>query len=101
MAEIRIVCRQDMEALKSVVDTNDLFPSDMLEGMMFDYFENTTTEDIWITRTENNVPIALAYFAPERLTEGTYNLYLIAIHKDFQGIGIGTQLMGYIEQHLK
>jgi ribosomal protein S18 acetylase RimI-like enzyme len=35
------------------------------------------------------------------MTEGTYNLYLIAVHQNNQGQGIGAELMEYIENHLR
>ena len=44
--------------------------------------------------------LAVAYCAPERMTDGTWNLYLIAVHPDHQGQGRGAQLIGYVEQAL-
>jgi len=68
--------------------------------MISDYFQNESSEDIWLTGVYQDVPIAIVYCAPERMTEGTYNLYLIAVHKVHQGQGIGAQLIGYIEDFL-
>jgi ribosomal protein S18 acetylase RimI-like enzyme len=63
--------------------------------MTADFFTNVAAQDIWLTKENEGIPIAIAYCAPERMTEGTYNLYLIAIHKEYQGQGIGTELMQY------
>jgi GNAT superfamily N-acetyltransferase len=98
---IRVINKNDLEELKTVIETSGLFPSDLLEGMMSDFFTNAATQDIWLTKLINEKPVAIAYCAPERLTAGTYNLYLIAVHKDMQGKGIGRELMNYIETLLK
>ncbi len=42
----------------------------------------------------------MAYVAPERMTEGTWNLYLIAIHPDYQRQGRGVALLRHVEQVL-
>ena len=101
MQGIRKIKHEDVEAIKKVIDAVALFPSELLDGMMADYFQNEMTEDIWITKEIDGVPVAVAYFAPEKLTNGTYNLYLIAIHNAYQGKGIGKQIMGYVEKYLK
>ncbi len=101
MSNIKKVKKQDLNALKAVIDTSELFPSELLEGMMEDYFNNLDSKDIWLTKEINEIPMAIAYCAPERLTDGTYNLYLIAVHKDFQGSGIGSELLNYVEYLLK
>lgn len=101
MPDIRKITTKDLPALKTVIDTSGLFPSELLKGMMNDYFTNPATEDIWLTREINGTPAAIAYCAPERLTNGTYNLYLIAVHKEYQGKGIGAELMQHIERLLK
>jgi ribosomal protein S18 acetylase RimI-like enzyme len=101
MPQIRKVVREDINALKEVIDTNTLFPSSLLEEMMNDYFTNPSTQDIWLTEESTGRPVTVLYCAPERLTEGTYNLYLIAVHKNHQGTGIGARMMSYLEALLK
>ncbi|MGV3599300.1 MAG: GNAT family N-acetyltransferase [Bacteroidota bacterium] len=98
---IRAINKDDLEDLKNVIATSGLFPADLLNGMVSDYFSNPETQDIWITQLTNSKPVAIAYCAPEKLTVGTYNLYLVAVHKDYQGMGIGKGLMLYIERLLK
>jgi len=100
MTNIRTVEQRDLAFLQTVIDTTTLFPSEFLEGMLADYFTNPSSHDIWLTAEVNQLPIAVAYCAPERLTEGTYNLYLIAVHKDFRGKGIGAAIMLHIEHLL-
>lgn len=99
--KIRKVINKDIPALKSILDTIELFPSEILEDMMSDYLNNFDSAEIWFTATENDSPISIAYCAPEKLTEGTFNLYAIGVRKDIQGKGIGTKMMAYLEEELK
>lgn len=101
MQNIRPVKAQDLEALKEVLNTIELFPSEYLEDMMSDYLNNSETEDIWFTATENDKPISLAYCAPEKFTEGTFNLYAIGVLKEKQDHGIGGKMMQYLENQLR
>ena len=96
---IRFVIPTDMPSLKSVIEANGLFPSNMLDDMISDYFNNENSNDFWLTY-EDNQPVAIAYCAPERMTEGTWNLLLIAVHPDYQGKGYGSSILHYIEQML-
>ena len=98
---IRSVKREDINHLKGVLDSIDLFPSEILEDMIADFFDNPDTQNIWLTATENNIPISIGFCAPEQLTEGTYNLYAIGVKSDQQGKGIGGKMMAYLEATLK
>lgn len=98
--EIRKIIEDDLTYLKEIIDSNELFPAHLLDGMTHDFFTNPNSTDIWLTKEVDNIPVALAYCAPERMTEGTYNLYLIAISKQLQGKGIGTELISYLEKLL-
>jgi ribosomal protein S18 acetylase RimI-like enzyme len=98
--EIRSVQKSDLQDLKLVIETSGLFPPDLLDEMLEDFFTNEKSEHIWLTSVANGNPIAVSFCAPERLTEGTYNLYLIAVHKNWQRRKIGGQLVNHIEQLL-
>ncbi|MBC8050955.1 MAG: GNAT family N-acetyltransferase [Chitinophagales bacterium] len=96
---IRPVARDDMPALKGVIDANGLFPSSMLDDMMASYFCGEHSPEFWLTYDDGE-PIAIVYCAPERMTNGTWNLLLIAVHPDRQGHGLGAIIMRHVEQNL-
>jgi ribosomal protein S18 acetylase RimI-like enzyme len=100
--KIRAVTRDDLPALKGVIDATELFPSQLIDDMIEGYLSGTT-EEFWLTMTNeaHGNPIAVAYCAPERMTQGTWNLLLIALHPDQQGRGHGTALISHIENKLR
>ena len=98
---IRKAEKRDINQMKTVVDSSGLFPSEYLEEMMSDYLENEATEDIWFAKEQEGEIVAIGYCAPEKFTEGTYNLLAIGVLKERQGQGIGKEMMDYIERILK
>ncbi len=99
LGTIRPVTSDDGGALKALIDAVGLFPSDMLDGMMAGYFNGDAASGFWLTLDDGS-PVAVAYYAPERMTQGTWNLYLIAVHPDRQGQGRGAALLRHVEQVL-
>jgi len=99
--KIRPISKSDIEGLKKVVDSSELFPSEYLDEMISDYLNNPETQDIWFTNIDDNTPTAIGYCISEKLTNGTYNLLAIGVAKDSQRRGIATEMMRYIEQRLK
>lgn len=99
--KIRAVLQADVDEIKKVVDSSELFPSEYLDEMIADYFNNPNTEDIWFAYIDNKTPTAIGYCVPEKLTEGTYNLLAIGVLKELQGKGIAGEMMKYIELLLK
>ena len=97
MIEIRNTLATDTEALKTVLNSIDLFPAEMLDDMISDYLGNPESEDIWLTAVENDQPMGLAYCVPEKLTNGTFNLLAIGVRSDLQGKGIGRKFMAHLE----
>jgi len=104
-AKIRPTMPDDSAALMAVLDASGLFPPGELEemrNMLADYFAgNLGVDHFWITDDDGHGPVGVAYYAPERMTNGTWNLYLIAVHPDRQGKGRGAALLRYVEQTLR
>jgi GNAT superfamily N-acetyltransferase len=100
---IRAVKREDLPALKRVIDATALFPSELLDEMIAGYLGGAGSSEFWLTMDDGaqGEPIAVAYCAAERMTQGAWNLLLIALHPDHQGRGHGAALLGYVERKLK
>jgi ribosomal protein S18 acetylase RimI-like enzyme len=99
--QIRSVVKEDLEDLKLVLDSSELFTRDMLEEMISDYLHKPDSAHIWFTIDIDGQAQAIGYCAPEMMTEWTYNLYAIGVHMPLQGQGIGRRMMTYVEKELK
>lgn len=99
--KIRAIKVEDIQGLKNVLDSCGLFPSEYLDEMISDYFNNADTLDIWFTCADNDIPVSIGYCVPEKLTNGTYNLLAIGVSENYQRKGIANEMMNYIEQLLK
>lgn len=99
--QVRPVQQQDLPALKSIIDETDLFPSDLLDGMLDGYF-NRDAEEVWFAcLRRDGTPAGVVYVKPEQLTEGTWNALLLAVRPDHQRSGVGRELMTHLESILK
>ncbi|CAA9509904.1 MAG: hypothetical protein AVDCRST_MAG30-2418 [uncultured Solirubrobacteraceae bacterium] len=96
---IRDMMESDLPALEAVVDATELFPGELLDGMASGYFSGDAAGEAWLT-LEDDGPVALAYYVPERMTDGTWNVLAIAVHPASQGRGHGSALMRHIEETL-
>jgi ribosomal protein S18 acetylase RimI-like enzyme len=94
---IRRVAADDLAALARVIDGTGLFPSALLDGMLSGYLTGAAPEDRWWT-VDDGGPVAVAYAAPERFTDRTWNLLLLAVHPEHQGRGVGAALVRHVEQ---
>ena len=102
---IRPTKPEDAAALLAVASTIGFQPNELeyLGKMLADYFGgNTDSDRFWITdEDDKDGPVGVAYCEPERMTDRTWNLQLIAIRSDRQGQGRGGKLLRYVEETLK
>lgn len=101
---IRPAIQSDRLELMAVVEASGLLPPDGLEevdSMLADYFAGNLDQDhFWIVDDNGIGPVGVAYYTPERMTDGTWNLYLIVVHPNCQREGRGTAQVRYVEQTL-
>ncbi|MBE9070173.1 GNAT family N-acetyltransferase [Leptolyngbya cf. ectocarpi LEGE 11479] len=98
---IRPTTPDDTAALLALANAAIGFSPDELTELsqtLTDYFEGGS-DSFWLTDDDNG-PVAAAYCAPERMTDGTWNLLFIAVHPEQQGQGRGTAMVQYVEETL-
>ena len=93
---VRPITQADLPALKGIIDAVELFPSEMLDEMTAGFLAGTGAREFWLT-LDSDGPAAVAYCAPEKMTEGTWNLLLIAVHPEHQKKGFGAALLKQVE----
>ena len=92
---IRPLRRDDLSAARTLIAAVDLFPPEMLPEMAAPFLEGA--DELWLV-VEGGA--GLAYAAPERLTDGTWNLLLLAVDPARQGQGLGRRLVLAVEAAL-
>ena len=97
---IRYIKPEDTESLISLAGASDLFSPQQLETLRpmlsAALVAEGNTHPFWIADDDGGL-IGMAYCEPERMTEGTWNLQLIAVHPSRQRQGHGVQLLQYLE----
>lgn len=87
---IRPLTADDIAGLLALVDATGLFSPDEhaeLAQLLIDYRAAASdAPDCWVVDDTNHAGLAgVAYYAPERMTEGTWNLYLLVVHPRSSG----------------
>jgi len=102
---IRPATTQDKTTILEVAVDSGLFPAEHigeLAEMMDSQLESENEGHHWIVQTNGAAKIkAAAYYAPEALTNGTWNLYFIAVREALKGQGNGTALLQHVESSLR
>lgn len=90
--------KADLADVKSIVDANQMFPSEFLDEMTAEFFSGESMEKWFVIENDDKKVIGVAFCSPERMTEGTWNLLMIAVRPNAQGRGVGKQLMNHAEE---
>jgi ribosomal protein S18 acetylase RimI-like enzyme len=102
---IRPTTPADTDALVRLTEATGLFkPLEVvaLREVLDDFHAVNHADDHHaITCEADGAIVGFAYYAPAPMTEGTWQLYWIAVRKDQQGHGIGSELLHYVEADIK
>lgn len=100
---IRLTTPDDLAPVTLLLEATGLFEMEEVEEvadvLSAHFIRTPENQDLWLTDDKNG-PVGVAYAAPERMTKGTWNIYLLAIHPDYQRQGRGSALLRHIEQTL-
>lgn len=96
---IRPLGRDDLGRVGHLAESNGMFPAAMLDDMVAPFFSKQSGDHRWLVLDDGRVD-GVAYYVPEALTDGTWNLLLIAVEPERHGQGIGSALMQFVEQQL-
>lgn len=102
---IRPATPNDMPALMALADATGMFEANELEGlagMVSAYFDGHLDDDhFWIVDDADGTLQGAAYYAPETMVYGVWNLYFIGVLPSRQRQGCGEGLLHHVEQVLR
>lgn len=100
--------KDDREKIKSILTETNNFNSDEISIAMelIDLYisdDNQKDYEIFVDINEEDKSLINGYvcIGPRPLTEGTYDLYWIAVNPSIQSKGVGSKLVKHIEEHIK
>ena len=101
---IRPARPSDSESIVAIARDSGLFePHELedVEGMLSAFLQGELPPLHQWVLLEDEGPVAIAYYAPETLSDSVWNLYLLAVSSGRHGQGHGEKLVRYVENEAK
>jgi ribosomal protein S18 acetylase RimI-like enzyme len=100
---IRPMKEEDREAVLDIIHATDMFlPSEIFyaEEQIDIYLHQPSQKDYFLVVVENENHKVVGYmsYGPTPLTDGTYDLYWMAVLPQDQGRGLGKELVRWLER---
>jgi len=97
---------EDREAVLAVVEATDMFtPAELFfaREQVDIYLHQPQQQDYFLVVVENESSKIVGFmsYGPTPLTEGTYDLYWMAVSREEQGRGYGKELVRWLEKKVK
>jgi ribosomal protein S18 acetylase RimI-like enzyme len=104
--EIRELVREDRDSLSRLLSKITVFDAEdrAIAIQLVDIFLNNPAQEdyeFFVASTKDGEVIGYLCYGPTPLTQGTYDLYWIAVDPAFAGQGVGTMLLKQLESTLK
>jgi ribosomal protein S18 acetylase RimI-like enzyme len=102
---VRPMVRSDREAVMNILRQTAMFTPEEIgvaAEVMDAALDRPEQKDYFLVVWEEDGRVAgYAAYGPTPLTQGTYDLYWIAVSPDRQGSGLGRHLMDWVESRLQ
>lgn len=105
MAKIRKMIAQDRDVIFEILEKTIMFTQaeiDVAMELIDIFLTNKQQKDyiIYIAENERKEVVGYVCYGPTPATEGTFDLYWIAVSPKMQGKGIGKELLIFTEQEV-
>jgi ribosomal protein S18 acetylase RimI-like enzyme len=104
--KIRSLVQKDRESLLTMLEETRAFTSQEIDVAMelIDIVlkdPNQKDYEIHCMVNDQDQPIGYICYGPAPMTQGTFDLYWIAVNPKSQGMGIGSRLLDFLEKMLR
>ncbi len=99
--KVRPTVQGDIPALQDVLNSTELFPSEMLPDMVSGFLSGGDSSDIWLTCEKDGTALGFCYAIPQDMADGAWNMLAIAVLQTEQGRGCGSAIARQLEADLK
>ena len=102
--QISLLTNADLPAVASIVDANEMFPSEMLGDMSSGFLaapDPAAAGSLWLTATLDDEVAGFVFAAPEPLADRVWNMLALAVAPAHQGEGIGAAITAALEARLR
>ncbi len=100
MVLIRPTVREDYSPILDILKRTDYFTEDevgIADELLNSYFDESLESGYWTYTAVTDKVAGYVCYGPTPLTEGTYDIYWIAVDPEQQGKKIGTELLSFAE----
>ena len=103
---IRLLQREDREPIENLLRATDVFSDEEIDvaiELIQICLEDAQQEDYEIFSYVNNDQQVAGYvcIGPTPSTQGTFDLYWIAVSPAVHGTGVGSELLRFAEEHIR
>ncbi len=103
MARIRPTVREDHSRILDILKRTEYFTEAevaIADELLNEYFNKSLESGYWTYTSESDGVAGYVCYGPTPLTDGTYDIYWIAVDPDQQGKKIGTELLNFAENDI-
>ncbi len=105
MVSIRKMISQDRDVILDIIENTNMFTQAEIDVAMelIDIFlihKEQKDYIIYVAENEGKEVVGYLCYGPTPATEGTFDLYWIAVSPNMQNQGIGKELLAYVENEI-
>lgn len=97
---ITLAAAHDLPAIQRIIERTALLDPAMIPPMIAPWLAGEEAEALWLVARADGDAIGVIYARAEPVTNGCWNLLMMAIDPDAQGRSVGRQMMADLEARL-